>query len=267
MPQNWYELSIAAIMNEIFKSEGLKIEFDNSKFFSEEVRRWQVGKSPAERKKILSIAKQARKIAFNKKYGNYDYSMDVRSRFLDWGQKLFALIHPNLKEEGNNIISVGSNNGSELTEIFLNYQKQHIDIIEISKTAVEIGQKLFPSFNFHCASMDEVQLPPESYDIYLNLRAAYCAGNNLDTIMKCAYSTLKKSGVSAISVSNGYITCDTKQTIQGVYNPNTLECSLEETNKNLNWVYQAMKNANFKNIAKYDIGSEIVLLGYKQKQR
>lgn len=268
MTKNWYELSIAAIMNEIFKAEGLEIEFDNSKFFADELKRWQEGQSPATKKRILNIAHQARKYAFNKKYGAYNYDTDVRTVFPEWGQKLYSLISRYLTQDNNNIVSVGSNIGVELTEIFPNHETQHIDIVEISKDAVMEGKKMFPHFNFVCASMDETSLSGNHYDVYLNLRAAYCAGNDLDVTMRYAYSCLKQEGIGVVSVSNGYIKQGEKpEVIVGVYNPNTQKCSSEETDRNLNWVYNAMQQARFKSISKHDIGSEIVLLGHKVKIR
>ena len=135
-------------------------------------------------------------------------------------------------------------------------------VIEISKTACENGKIMFPNIKFECASMDEVELPKNEYDIFMSLRAAYCAGNNLDSIVKKAVNSVKKGGIIIFSISNGYIDISNglNTPIKGVYNPDNEHCDEAETSKNINWMKTAMLSNGCPNVILVDAESEILLI-------
>ena len=209
------------------------------------------------KKHVSSLAKKAREYAFNKKYGTYNYQNDYRSECPEWNTKFLKKILEYIPSLHNaHVLSVGSNNGSELYQIFNEHSDINFDVIEISETAVLNGRELFPEINFICHNYS---------DIYLNLKAAYCAGNDLDNIVKKAYDCLKSHGVMIFSISNGYIDVsnNSRKVIKGVYNPTTQECSNFETSQNLEWVRNAILTNGFTEIEIYDIDSEILLISRK----
>lgn len=266
MSKNWYETSIKDLFEGYMREHGYPVEFDTTKFFDEEVATWTKNLPPSQKLRVSVIARQGREYAFNKKYGTYNYQNDFRSECPEWNLKFLKKILeyvPSL--DGINILSVGSNNGSELYQIFKGYSNINFDVVEISKTAVLNGKELFPKINFICQSMDTFEPNQSYYDIYLNLRAAYCAGNDLDNIVKKAYNCLKFDGLMIFSISNGYIDIsnNARKVVKGVYNPTTKQCSDYETSRNLEWVKDAILSNGFKKIETYDIDSEILLISCK----
>lgn len=262
---NWYEASIKSLVEEFFKSKGYNLVFDPSLSWDENKKNWLNMIFPCEQSAFNQIAKEARLYAFDKKYGTYSYATDYRSVCENWNR---IIIDEVTKIVGNDLASkkllaVGANNGSELAIIFENYfSKMFIDVVEISETACINGKKLFPHINFHCASMDEVCLSKNKYDIFMSLRAAYCAGNNLDFIVKKAIDSVKPGGIIIFSISNGYIDVSNGgfKPIKGVYNPENNLCDENETARNIDWMKTAMLSNGCSKVTLVDAESEILLI-------
>ncbi|NLC87882.1 MAG: class I SAM-dependent methyltransferase [Clostridiaceae bacterium] len=249
------------------RNHGYNVEFDTTKFFDDEVKRWTKNLPPSQKLQVFRLAKQARDHAFNKKYGTYNYQNDYRLECPNWNTQFLSKIREYKSCLTNcKVLAVGSNNGSELFQIFNGFNDIEFDVVEISKTAVKNGKELFPRINFFCQSMDSFEPKHNYYDIYLNLRAAYCAGNDLDVIVKKAYKSLKPYGIVIFSISNGYIDLSngSRTIIKGIYNPSTKECSNVETQKNLDWVQAAILNSGFESVEIFDVGSEILLISCKK---
>lgn len=266
MNKNWYEISIKELFESFMRKNGYIVNFDTSNFFNAEIKKWTAQLTDAEKEKVSNLAIQAREYAFNKKYGTYNYQNDYRSECPTWNAKFLSkILQYKNPLDYCKVIAVGSNNGSELYQIFKETDNIYFDVVEISKTAILKGKKLFPRINFFCQSMDVFEPNHDYYDIYLNLRAAYCAGNDLDIIVRKAYNCLKTNGIMIFSISNGYIDVSNGNRIivKGVYNPITKECSDSETTKNLEWVKKAILRNGFNNTEIYDIDSEILLISCK----
>ncbi len=110
--------------------------------------------------------------------------------------------------------------------------------------------------------MDEVALPKNEFDVFISLRAAYCAGNNLDFIVNKAIHSVKPGGVIIFSISNGYIdVSDGKYTpIKGVYNPENHHCDETETERNITWMKTAMLTNGCSEVFLVNAESEILLI-------
>lgn len=262
---NWYEASIKSLVEEFFKDKGFDIIFDPSEFWDVNMNNWIESIPISQHATFNQVAKEARSYAFNKKYGTYSYVTDYRSVCENWNH---IIVNEIMKCVGTNlaskkVLAVGANNGSELAIIFeKDFQSMFIDVVEISETACLNGKKLFPHIDFKCASMDEVNLPEQEYDIFISLRAAYCAGNNLDFIVKKAIHSVKPGGIIVFSISNGYIdVSDGKYTpIKGVYNPENNHCDETETARNINWMKTAMLSNGCSEVKLVDAESEILLI-------
>ncbi len=107
-----------------------------------------------------------------------------------------------------------------------------------------------------------IDLPENEFNVFISLRAAYCAGNNLDFIVSKAIQSIKPGGVILFSISNGYIdVSDGKYTpIKGVYNPQNQHCDETETERNINWMKTAMLANGCSNVTIIDAESEILLI-------
>lgn len=264
---NWYEASIKSLVEAYFKEHGFDISFDSSLYWDVAVKGWLRSIPKEDHEEFLKVAKDARSYAFNKKYGAYSYATDYRSVCTNWNtiilDEIVKLIGP---LNGKKVIAVGANNGSELAIIFEKYFKDmSFDIVEISENACKTGMELFPNINFNCISMDEVELKDGEYDIFISLRAAYCAGNNLDFIVKKAYASVKSGGVIFFSISNGYIDVSSGNytPIKGVYNPESNSCNESETELNLGWMKESMLLNGCSHVNVVDAESEILLI-YKK---
>ena len=264
---NWYEASIKSLIEEYFKAHGFNLTFDSSLYWDVAVENWLKNIPVESHKQFLEVAKDARSYAFNKKYGAYEYATDYRSVCPNWNSiilnEIVRLLGP---LDGKKVIAVGANNGSELAIIFEKYfNTMSFDVVEISEDACKKGKELFPHMGFHCASMDEVELKEGAYDIFISLRAAYCAGNNLDFIAEKAYRSVKPGGVILFSISNGYIDVSNGAytPIKGVYNPESNACNESETALNLGWMNESMLLHGCTQVNVVDAESEILLISKK----
>ena len=262
---NWYEFSIKSLIEEYFQQHGFSIVFDSSEFWDMFIKKYHKQLPSTQIELFDQIAAEARSYAFNKKYGTYSYLTDYRSVCENWNYIILNEIQKILGENlcSKKVLALGANNGSELAIIFDRFfNSMNFDVVEISETACLTGKSLYPHINFVCASMDEVELPENKFDIFISLRAAYCAGNNLDFIVNKAVHSVKTGGVIIFSISNGYIDVSNGRytPIKGVYNPDSQRCDETETEKNISWMRTAMLTNGCTNISLVDAESEILLI-------
>ena len=262
---NWYESSIKSLVEEYFREHGFSVVFDSSEFWDVFIEKYHKQIPNSQIALFDQVAAEARSYAFNKKYGTYSYLTDYRSVCENWNQIILDEIQKILGKNltSKKVLALGANNGSELAIIFEDFFKSmNFDVVEISEAACSSGKSLYPHINFVCASMDEVDLPENESDIFISLRAAYCAGNNLDFIVNKAIHSVKPGGVIIFSISNGYIdVTDSKYTpIKGVYNPENQHCDETETKRNINWMETAMLANGCSEVTLVDAESEILLV-------
>lgn len=262
---NWYEASIKSLVEKSFRDNGYHVEFDPSKSWDSNMERWSSKIPKSQLSLFKQIAQKVRAYAFDKKYGTYCYITDYRSVCDNWNHiilnEIKKVLGTNLK--GKKVIAVGANNGSELAIIFdKDFNTMNFKVVEISETACANGKDIFPNIEFECASMDEVKLPNNQYDIFISLRAAYCAGNNLDIIVKKAVNSVKAGGIIIFSISNGYIDVSNGMNIpiKGIYNPENKHCDETETSRNITWMKTAMLANGCPNVILVDAESEILLI-------
>lgn len=107
-----------------------------------------------------------------------------------------------------------------------------------------------------------MHIPSSQHDVFISLRAAYCAGNNLDFIVKKAIRSVKQGGIIMFSISNGYIDVSNGNLtpIKGVYNPENNHCDETETARNINWMKNAMLTNGCSEVTLTDAESEILLI-------
>lgn len=262
---NWYESSIKSLVEEYFKEHGFSVVFDSSEFWDVFIEKYHKQIPSSQIALFDQIATEARSYAFNKKYGTYSYLTDYRSVCRNWNHIILDEIQKILGKNlsSKKVLALGANNGSELAIIFEDFFKSmDFDVVEISETACSSGMSLYPHINFVCASMDEVELTENEFDVFISLRAAYCAGNNLDFIVNKAIHSVKPGGVILFSISNGYIDIsDGRYTsIKGLYNPENQHCDETETERNINWMKSAMLANGCSEVSLVDAESEILLI-------
>ena len=204
----WYEVSISDLINNYLLNENIsQVTYKKGLTFTENCYLWK-NVTSIKHSTLFDFAKKAREHAFNVKYGNYNYSKDLRSNYKHWFSPILEILNKNLdnKIQELKIAGVGSNNGGELLEIFPDYltQKLKLEVCDISALAIEEGKNEHKDITFHKGNMEDSPLAND-FDIYLNLRAIHSSGNDIKTTIADCFGVIKEGGIAIFSVSNGYL--------------------------------------------------------------
>lgn len=205
----WYEVSISDLINHYLQDENIsQVSYKKGLTFTENCYLWKNLKS-IKHSSLIDFAKKAREYAFNVKYGNYDYKKDLRSYYSEWYKPILDILKKNLQKkiEGLKIAGVGSNNGSELLDIFPTFASDNlkIEVCDLSSSAIDRGKKNHgEKIKFHKGNMEDSPLS-DDFDIYLNLRAIHSSGNDIKSTIADCFGVLNEGGIAIFSVSNGYL--------------------------------------------------------------
>lgn len=209
-PKNpWYMDSIADLINIYLKNKNIDFYYDGNITFHENLKflTGSTGYTSFVEQKILE---EARIDAFNKKYGNYDYSNDLRARYSTWGGQILDRIlklKPNIKSSNTSfrVLDIGGNDGSELDAIFGKCPNIAFSVVDISNVAIDRGKSKFQNIEFYQSDMESDYLSNvDLYDVCLCLRSIQSRGvfNHDAIIQMCKH--IKKDGIILISIPNGY---------------------------------------------------------------
>lgn len=206
--ENWYEQSISELINKYLEENNHSFAvYKRGITFTENLLLWK-SLSGVNYDALRRIGINAREFSFNKKYGNYDYSKDLRARYPNWNTEISQILKEFQATENRKVIGIASNYGKELNEIFTDdiFKNNKLDALDLSNDAIKRGQKAFKDITFHKGDMEESPLKNGSYDIYLNLRSIHSSGIDYKLVIADCYRILKPGGVAIISISNGYLT-------------------------------------------------------------
>ncbi len=205
---NWYELSISELINEFLEENNQQFAiYKRGITFIENYNLWK-SISEVNYSALVTLAKSAREYAFNTKYGNYDYSKDLRSKYPNWHSPILEIITQKNLLENLNVIGIASNYGEELEQIFHQnkFKNVKMDVLDLSNDAISRGKKVYHDISFYKGDMEESPLKNSQYDVYLNLRSIHSSGVDFKPTLTDCYRILKPGGLAIISVSNGYLT-------------------------------------------------------------
>lgn len=201
----WYERSISELINHYLREEKVGVFYTKKITFNENCYLWK-SNSSINHEASVEVAKKAREYAFNIKYGNYNYEGDLRRKYPDWYKSILYIFGElGFDIKGKRVIGVGANNGNELNEIFRSNGYSSIDVLDLSKTAIENGRKKYNHIQFHQGNMEVSPLENDTYDIYFNLRSIHSSGVDYKQALADCFRILKKDGVAIISIANGYL--------------------------------------------------------------
>ena len=259
---NWYNNSITDLMNDYCIQRGYKVEFKRNIIFKYNVK--HIGMSQE------TIANEARTYAFNKKYGNYDYSKDIRNYYKDCYLKIRALI---LEKKENNIhknsvICVASNYGIELKKIFSPEDEVSLTALDISDVAVKRGKSLFKDINFIIGNMEKPFPINKKFDIYLNLRGIHSNGACANDIVIQSINKLNYGGLAVFSISNGYLVNNGNNEYEikeGMFDHTSKVFTENRPMELALKVYKIMKRYGYKDCGIRSIDTEILIYGIKKK--
>lgn len=211
----WFEHSIKGYIDKYLSDMGFsKLHYRRELTYSENCLLWQAEGDDFSHVHLEST-NRAREEAFNEKYGNYDYSKDLRSRYTDeWFIPITSVLNRVFAMKGKDslsVLGVASNDGSELDQIFSSSGIQaDVSVLDFSSDAIENGKKKHPSFKYFHGNMEGSPLKRNSYDVYLNLRSVHSSGVDMRQTVPESLRLLKPGGACVFSVSDGYLVEDEK---------------------------------------------------------
>lgn len=204
----WYEKSIKEMIESKLAEKNLILSYRREISFAENINLWRAHVD-VRLSEISNNITNARKFAFDTKYGDYNYELDLRKKYIeDWYKPIISLLNNEgyKKMSKFKVLGAGSNSGLELIQIFKGYSKVKLSVLELSCEAVKRGQKEYEQIEYYIGNMEDSPIDRSSIDVYLNLRSIHSTGVDLNMTLAECYKTLKPNGIVIISVSNGYLT-------------------------------------------------------------
>lgn len=222
----WFKYSISEKINTYLAKKALNYSYIDDLTFHENLLRAVNSQTPYMQSSVKRIMEEAREYAFNEKYGNYNYSYDLRSVYPNWYDGVSSIIKKYYnKSYSISLLDVGSNCGDEIFQIMKGLNNfislKNVFALDISDVAIENGKKRYgQKINFFQSDMEDTFPFSEMFDVCLCLRAIQSRGVfRQDALIQMA-SHIKKGGLLIISIPNGYV--DINKTItRGLYDHRT----------------------------------------------
>lgn len=258
------ELIITDIINEEIKRENIKGEYKGNLTFYENIQLLKDKDQIYTESSFIEVMQRARRIAFNKKYSDYDYNKNDARTLCDWKtiikSKLETLLNGRLNKS---VLGIGSNDGSELLDIFGDQENKYT-VVDISDMAIKKGESKFPQISFKQGDMESLNrlVDKESFDICLCLRSIQSRGVFRNNAIIQMMKTLKKGGVLMISIPNGYLDKD-KKFAKGLYDYRIKSIVKDRPITLVQKIYKKLTDLNFNNVGVQSIDSEILVWGIK----
>lgn len=167
--------------------------------------------------KVVPGDSKAEKIinAFDIKYGDYDYSDDLRAVSYDELNKLFTSIVDsiNIPKTGVKVLIAGSNSGYEV-QFFPGCE---INAIDLSKRALKKLNDKYPFVHTKMMNINKLEFPDNYFDIYCCLRSIQSYEVDVNRTLEESFRVTKDKGRAVISIPNGYIVDGRVQ--KGMFDP------------------------------------------------
>lgn len=220
--REWYLDSISTKINEYLRKRQLNYTYIDDLTFHENLLLAYNSDLNFMSSSVTEIFEQARITAFNDKYGNYDYSLDIRNKYRDWYKDIVRIINEHFPSKKSlNILDVGGNSGLELQEIFGNIGKNcSFSVLDLSDEAIHLGQKQYSNITFYHGNMENSFPFKTKFDICLCLRAIQSRGVTRQDALIQMISHVKPGGLLILSIPDGYVNAS-GEIIRGLYDHRT----------------------------------------------
>lgn len=204
----WYIDSIADLINKYLVRKNVPFHYSGHLTYHENLQ-FLLGSTNYTSNLERQFLENARIDAFNSKYGNYDYSQDLRDLFPEWAKQIYerlSKISPGFDTKPFRVLDIGGNDGSELQYIFRDSTNASYTVVDISNIAIDRGRALFPNIEFFQNDMEQEYLNNvDQFDICLCLRAIQSRGVfSHDALIQMCKHLKTKNGILMISIPNGY---------------------------------------------------------------
>lgn len=261
----WYMDRISSFINSVLAKKHLQHTYVEDITFYENLLLSQNG-SNYMASTVQRIMEDARVEAFNVKYGNYDYSEDIRSKFPCWAKPILNIIETAFpRKKTLSVLDVGGNYGVELEQIF-NTDKYLCDytVVDISNEAIARGLNAYPNIKFVQANMEDLHIDIKAaFDICLCLRAIESRGVFRNAALIQMSKKIKPDGMIFISIPNGYID-ENGSIIRGLYDHRTRSFLLDRPIILAKKVYVKLRDYGFTDISILSLDTEILIYARKR---
>ncbi len=198
--------------------------------------------------------------AFDIKYGDYDYSDDLRAVSHDELHTILAKTIESIETPKQNIriLIGGANNGYEVQF----FHGCEITAIDLSKRALRKLNEKYPFVHTKVMNINSLEFSDSCFDVYCCLRSFQSYGVNLEKAISESIRVVKNKGVCIYSLPNGYIVNGSIQ--RGMYDPSRKIYNQDLPNLQVKEITSYLDNTN----CTYEVQetqSEIVIKVYVEK--
>ena len=149
---------------------------------------------------------EARSLAFDLKYADYEYTEDARSLGNSWREEVKHVVHRlgvhDLQRR--RVVNVGIGNGLEGEDLLDGCRS--LTIVDIGKISLRNAMKRLPLATARPLEAERLSaIKTGTQDVYLSLRTYQSAFFGVTPAVREAYRVVRLGGIVVISVANGYL--------------------------------------------------------------
>ncbi|EAG9428385.1 methyltransferase domain-containing protein [Listeria monocytogenes] len=208
----------------------------------------------------LQLVKSTISLAFNRKYGTYNYTDDARSFDVGWIENFMSFFQQTTSRdiENSSILSVGVGSGHEAIALFS--KCRNVTFVDIAPGGLEKIKAYKPSAETIVSSaIDLSSVPNNSKDVYVSLRTYNSSFFDIKKAILEAYRTLKQGAAIIISIANGFLCPERNCIIPGLIVPGTGFIDIYRGMDTAKQLQYELELSGFTGISFYPTNTEIYL--------
>lgn len=260
----WYKDSISDLINKFLPQKQIDYRYIEDITFRENLLFAMGSIDVYIASTIEEFFNRARIYAFNEKYGDYDYSKDIRNHFKKWYFPIRKIIK---REVGTldelKVLDVGGNTGIELFQIFGKNTKSSYTVLDISDEAIRKGQISYKNVQYFQGNMEKEYPFRTAFDICLCLRSIQSRGVFRNDALVQMSKHVKKGGLLLLSIPNGYLTEEGKIK-RGLYDHRTQTFFRRRPFELANKIEGKIQDYGFTETGVETIDTEMLIWGIKE---
>ncbi len=194
--------------------------------------------------------------AFDIKYGDYDYSEDLRTIVKKEFENNFNQLLNSIPNSSK-VLVCGANSGYEME--FLG--GLNVTALDISYKALRKLRDKFPYVKTIHGNMNKLPFDSNSFNLYINLRSIQSHGVDLDLCISEAHRVLRDNGQIIISIPNGYM--NNTNVIKGMWDSTNQKIDENLPLRLAEKVKDKLSGLNYRELEIIEITSEIIIVGHK----
>lgn len=261
----WYMQCIADSINDFLRLKGINYNYRYNLTFHENLLLAQGSTAVFTVSSLKEFFNNARIAAFDEKYGNYDYSNDIRSKYKNWSKPIYDLIRQKKKKNMRNLqlIDIGGNSGQEIAEIFNGNPPSATTILDLSSSALSKADQSFKNIKCIQANMEDAYPTSDLFDVCLCLRTIQSTGVSKNDALIRMRNTIKPGGLLIITIPNGYIN-EEGQVIRGMFDYKTNDFNTSRPLLLSSKIESKLRKYGFCDTDIKTLDTEIMIWGTKQ---